>query len=343
MSRWGRFLAAAMILIGGVWLALGPTRGGIVARASRPADTYDEAVRRIEGWVSPDDSLVNPICRGRVFGHGRKVDRAVVLFHGFTNCPRQFDALGIQLARLGYNVLIPRLPRHGLADRMTDALAGMTAAELAAAGEDALDIAHGLGDRVSVMGLSTSGVLAAWLAQNRPDIDRAMIIAPSLAPKGVPLNAARRLANALLVLPNFYVWWDSKRKADAPGPKNCYPRFASRAIAEAYRLGAITMDEAARSKPAARSMVILTTAHDEGVSNDAARALEWRWKSHGADARFFQIPDSLRIHHDMIDPLQPYQRVQVSYRIIIRLLTMGAAKPPDPSAKPPAPLQGAPR
>lgn len=319
MSRWGRFLAAAMVVAGGAWLALGAMRG-VPSAPPRPVADYDEALRRIARMGGDADSLVNPLCRTRLLTHGEKAPRAIVLFHGFTNCPRQFDRLGLQFARLGFNVLIPRQPRHGLRDRMTTALGTLTAEDWAATAEEAIDIAHGLGDRVSVAGLSTSGIVVGWLAQNRPDIDRAMLIAPSFAPKKVPLNVSRRLTSILLAVPNFFVWWDSERKQDVPGPEQAYPRFASRSLAEAYRLGHITLDQARRSKPAARSIVIVTTAMDEGVNNQATEVLARRWHARGANVRTFEFADSLGMHHDMIDPDQPYQRVDLAYPLILDLM-----------------------
>jgi hypothetical protein len=163
-----------------------------------------------------------------------------------------------------------------------------------------------------------------------------MLIAPSFAPKGVSLGASRRLTNALLLAPNFFVWWDQKLKAAVPGPRQAYPRFPTRGLAQAYRLGHITLDEAARSKPVAGSMVIVTTAADEGVDNRATRVLAWRWHDHGADVLAFQFPESLQVHHDMIDPEQPYERVGLSYPLILRLMTeppvrqgRGTAPPPQ--------------
>jgi pimeloyl-ACP methyl ester carboxylesterase len=309
--------------VAAVWILLG--RPASVAEPARrgPATTFAASLARVDSVRAHEGPEVNSECRTRLLTSGKKADRVVVLLHGFTNCPKQFDRLGTDLARLGCNVLIPRLPQHGMSNRMTDDLSRLTAPELVQAGDDAVDIAEGLGSRVTVVGLSSSGVLAAWLAQRRADIECAVVIAPSFAPRDVPAPAARRLANALLALPNFFVWWDPKLREALPGPAQCYPRFASRGLAEVYRLGFSVLDDAGRAGPRARSVILVTTATDEAVNNDVARELARRWRSHGAQVRTFEFPASQHVHHDMIDPEQPYQRVEVTYPVIEGLVSTG--------------------
>lgn len=307
--------AAGGLAIAGAWVALGAFRA-VPLEPPRPSPTYEDAIARVDAIRSREGPDVNPLCRTRVLGAGRRTERVVVLLHGFTNCPKQFDSLAADLSRRGVNVLVPRIPRHGMADRMSPALRLLTAEELTRAGEEAVDIAHGLGERVTVVGLSSSAVLAGWLAQHRPDVDGAVLLAPSFAPRGMPGAIARRLTGALLRSPNFFVWWDRRLRAGLPGPRQCYPRFASRGLAEVYRLGYSLLDDAARGAPAAKRLAVVTTTGDEGVNNDLTADLARRWRARGARVETFEFPDSLGIHHDMIDPEQPYQRVAVTYPTI---------------------------
>jgi len=210
---------------------------------------------------------------------------------------------------------------------MTEDLSGLTAEELVTSGEEALDIAHGLGERVTVAGLSTSAVLAAYLAQHRSDVDEAVLIAPALAPKGMPDFVARRVTNLLLALPNTFLWWDPEKKAANPGPKQCYPRFPTHALAQVYRLGFLTSAEAGREKPRARSIVIVTTASDGAVNNGSVSGLGRRWTAVGAEVRNYEFAASLGIQHDMIDPEQPYQRVAQVYPALLREIAPDAAEP----------------
>jgi carboxylesterase len=316
--------AVLLAVLAAAWALLGRIPPVSDPGPPRPAATFADALARVDSMRALDGPGLNSACRTRVLTGSAKAANAIVLLHGFTNCPKQLDSLAARFARRGYNVLVPRVPRHGQADRMTTELAHLTAEELTRSGMDAVDIARGLGDRVTVMGLSSSAVVTAWLAQHRTDVDCAVLLAPSFAPRGMRAVVARRMTNALLRLPNFYVWWDRKLKAQVPGPDQCYPRFASRALAQVYRLGFTTLDDAGHARPEARRLVILTTALDEGVNNDVTRELARRWREHGANVRTYEFPESLGVRHDMLDPEQPYQRVGVSYPVIEELVAEAA-------------------
>src|SRR5512137_2551165 len=80
-----------------------------------------------------------PAARPILLDHGRRTPVAVAWLHGYTNCPRQFEALGRRCHARGWNVWIPLAPHHGLADRMSDATSLLTAKELADWGAQAVD------------------------------------------------------------------------------------------------------------------------------------------------------------------------------------------------------------
>ncbi|HEU4333668.1 MAG TPA: hypothetical protein VFT32_04175, partial [Candidatus Eisenbacteria bacterium] len=101
-----------------LWLAAAPVPSGPAPAPPSPARDYAEAVARYHRVRAGEDSTVNGDCLPRLLTHGGKTERAVVLLHGFTNCPKQFDSLAAILYARGFNVYLPRMPRHGLADRM---------------------------------------------------------------------------------------------------------------------------------------------------------------------------------------------------------------------------------
>ena len=319
--RW-KVLVLVGVGLGAAWVLLGrlPYVPVPAPHDWRPAPTYAAAVARIDSIRAHEGPEINPECHTRLLGPGIRTSNVLVIFHGFTNCPKQFDPMARDFVRLGYNVYIPRLPRHGMADRMTEELRHLTAEEMVRAGEDAVDIAAGLGDHVTVTGLSSGAVLAGWVAQQRPEVDGAVMIAPAFAPRPVPAPAARQVAGALLKLPNFFVWWDSKQGARLGGPKQCYPRFASHALAEVYRLGFSVIEGTERLGLDPGVTVLITAEGDEGVNNAMTADLARTLRSHGSNVRTYEFPESLHVRHDMIDKDQAYQRVSVTYPAIESLV-----------------------
>ena len=267
-----------------------------------------------------DGAAISPECRTLLLTHGARAARAVVLLHGLTNCPEQFHALGDRLYERGANVYIPRLPEHGLADRMTTALARLDARAMCEATDEAVDVARGLGDSVIVVGLCIGGSMAAWAAQERADVTRAVPIAPlqGLARARGPLTLPA--TNLLLTLPNQFVWWDDKDKPDLPGPKHVYPRFSTRSVAQALLLGASVEAEARRAPPAARSIVMITVGSDVAVDNPAVARLARIWRSHGARVTDYEFPAHLNLNHDIIDPEQVGGNPALVYPVLEALI-----------------------
>jgi alpha-beta hydrolase superfamily lysophospholipase len=132
----------------------------------QPATSYDEAVARLARLQALEGELLNPLCRTQLLTHGQPTPRVMVFVHGFTNCPCQFRQLTTQFFEQGVNVLNIRLPRHGMADPLTDELADLRAEELIAAVNEAIDIACGLGEQITLFGFSLGGLLSAWAAHH---------------------------------------------------------------------------------------------------------------------------------------------------------------------------------
>src|SRR2546428_10773338 len=146
-----------------------------------PATDYETAMTRFAQVQAREEANeeLNQVCRSKLLTHGSKTERVIVLMHGMTNCPQQFVDLAPIFYEQGYNVLIPRMPHNGLTNLDTDDLRYLKAAELRDCSNATVDIAHGLGDHITFLGLSVGGLMAAWVAQYRDDVNKAVIIAPS--------------------------------------------------------------------------------------------------------------------------------------------------------------------
>ena len=297
-----------------------PWNVGALTSHPHPAQSYEEAVQRIDVLKANRLSEMNPDCVTQFMTHGNKVAHAIILVHGYTSCPAQFQELGQRFYDLGYNVLIAPLPHHGLADRMTDEQAQLTAKELAGYADEVVDIAQGLGDHISMLGISAGGVTTAWAAQNRSDIDLAVIISPAFGFKQIPTPLTVVLMNAYLLLPNSFVWWDPALQTNSK-PFHAYPRYAKRALAQTLELGFAVQAQARQTAPAASKIIVVTNANDTSVNNELTSKVVAYWQADGTQIRTYEFPLSLGLGHDLIDPEQPDQQIEVVYPELIDLVT----------------------
>ncbi|MGD8474923.1 MAG: alpha/beta fold hydrolase [Anaerolineae bacterium] len=298
--------------------------GGLTSQPD-PAVDYAEAVGRIEALQAREASLpLNPLCQLTFMTQGQKAEQAIAFLHGYTNCPQQFSELGQHFYDLGYNVLIVPAPHHGLVDRMTTDQARLTAEELAAYADHVVDIAQGLGEHVTLAGISMGGITTAWAAQHRSDLDLAVLISPAFGFQMIPRSITAPVVNAFLVLPNFYMWADSELKEES-GTDYTYPRRSTRALAQTLRLGMAVQAQSADAAPAARSMLVVTNASDPSVDNGLTAEMVAVWREGGLDVETYEFAAELQLEHDLISPWQGTQAVV--YPLLVDLVR-GAAEGP---------------
>jgi hypothetical protein len=311
-ARLGRplFVAVVILLAAAAWL-LRPVATDDIVSAPATATSYEEAMARAEALRAREDVL--PLHAGGrtiLLSHACRTARVFVLLHGLTNSPRQFRELGEALYAAGANVIIPRLAHHGLADRMTKAHGALTAQDLVHYAESAIDLAQGLGQKVTVVGLSVSGTSAAWLAGQRDDLDEVFLLAPLFGPGGVPDALTSPLTSALVRWPNTFLWWDPRARENLPGPPTNYPRFPTRGLGEALRLGmaATTPDRPLK----VRRLGVVLSEKDVAVNNARTLRLVGQWRDDSPGTEFFlhTFPAAENIPHDFIDPLQPGARTE---------------------------------
>ncbi|MGD0472264.1 MAG: alpha/beta fold hydrolase [Candidatus Velthaea sp.] len=280
---------------------------------------FTAGVAAIEALAAADgaDAAIDPRCVPYVLHHGAATERAIVLFHGFTNCPRQFSALAQQFFERGFNVYVPRLPRHGLRDKLTTELAGLTADELIACANEAVALAAPLAASISVLGLSAGATLAAWLAQTQA-VDRAVVIAPFFSVVRVPAGLEPVFAGALEFVPNLELWWDPRVKQNAE-PKHAYPRFSTHALAQCLQLGETVRGLAKSAAPRAARSILVLNAKDPAIDNAAAQEVCELWRSHGAPTQTYTF-ENLDVRHDIIEPVTFPAAGELVYPILLQLV-----------------------
>ncbi len=287
---------------------------------SETAPSYEEAVETIQEIIAQEaaDPTIRPEGVSLLFTHGKPVQNAVVLFHGFTNVPRQFEELARAFFQNGCNVYIPRLPRHGLKDRMTNDLANLTVTEIQNAADQAYSVARGIGKSVSVIGLSLGGSMAFWLTQTQP-VDLTIPVAPFLMPLGYPEAVITAAAHVAYVVPSFYCFWDSKLKENSL-PSYAYPGYPTHAMAELVFFGDEIFKAAATSKPLAKQCILVTNAGENAVNNDVSRRLVALWNANGAHYTELILKNLGSPRHDIIDPVTFPQGSTLVYPVLEKLV-----------------------
>lgn len=264
-----------------------------------------------------DDDRIGEAGRTKLLLHGAVRPKAIVLFHGLSASPTQFARFADDLHDRGHNVLVPRLPRHGHRDRLSDALAFLTVEDLRHVATQSVDLARQLGDEVIVAGFSLGGLLATWLAQREP-VRRAVAIAPFLGISWVPNRFMAPLSSTALRLPNFFAWWNPIER-ERQMPAHGYPRYATHALAHAYRLAREVVDGAPVPLQATE-LVFVTNAREAAVNNRAVTRLANRLRIASPD-RVRQVTlRNVPYIHDIIEPLRHREAAERVYPQLLEII-----------------------
>jgi esterase/lipase len=328
-KRTRRVAAAAALLLAGLWLvyerplawmnADDVERSGVAKQA--PPVPYDRAVAMIARRQDADDQIAVSGARSILLTGSAATARAIVLLHGLTDSPRQFEALAYLMHADGNNVFVPRFPQHGLRGGDARALAALSATELRRFADSVMMEAGGLGDSVVAVGLSLGGTVAAYIVQQHVAW-RAVLIAPAVEPGRIPSILDRPIIGLADRLPN--VTRRSPREAARPDRE---PGFSTHAAAEVLELGRAVLYDAARVAPRTRRIAVLVNANDRTVRESAAEALARDWERHGAAVSMFELPDSLRLPHNVLDPVHG-RMMENAVLELLRELAYGAPPPP---------------
>ena len=266
---------------------------------------------------------------------GQRTERSVVLLHGYTNCPQQFDTIAQAYADAGYSVVVPRLPGHGHRDRLTKALSDVRPDDLVHTADLAVDIAAGLGAEVTVVGLSGGGTLAAWLATERNDVSRAVLIAPLVIPKVLPEFTVGPLARFSRLATDVYLWWDSEKRERLADPPYAYPRYSVRSLGAFLSIGREAQTTDPRRDTSLDRLVVITNENDGAVSNVGVHAVErhlerlLRLNQPSVDRFDYVFPESAGYKHDLVDPNgENAEDIDAIYRSLRLLLDLPRLEAP---------------
>lgn len=283
-----------------------------------PARDLAEARRRIGAMQQLDGPEILPQAHTTLLDRGRRTDLAVVLMHGFTNHPGQYREFAPLAFERGANVLIPRFPEHGDRNRLTRRLKKMTAQMLIDTANEAIGAAFGLGERVRIMGISSSALLCVYFAQRCAQLDRAIAVSPEFAILDFSRGATRAAELALRALPNMFLWWDPRVK-NGMHPLTAYPRFSTRALAETLRIADDVYACSKRQPFAAGGIDVVVNACDPAVNNAVTKQTVEQWNERRDGATYFEF-GSLPSNHDIIEPDNPKANTAAVYPKLLELL-----------------------
>ncbi|MGI9188174.1 MAG: alpha/beta hydrolase [Gaiellales bacterium] len=328
---WVRSIVLTLLIVLGAFvgtlvvIALVPLRVGDLGPRPRPTATLAQATAAFDAYGADETALgVVDDCHSRLFTHGARTENVVVLFHGLTNCPAQMTKLAEQLEQQGANVVVLRAPGHGQANG-PGGLAGIEAEQFRDYADSSIDIAAGLGDHVTVMGLSLGGLITTWSVIERSEVERAVIIAPAYQLGGFPEPVQYALGNLFARMPNVAI-----PSSGQPLGDHAYPETPTRGVGQMLRLGRYVMGQAAAHPPVGKQIAFVLNDNDTTVSNAAAAQVIDEWRAAGVDVQVVRLPKGLGLPHDLIDPAQPVQDPALVYPLL-EALAEGRTPPPVPT------------
>ena len=272
------------------------------------------------------DSGIPEATRTRLYEPDGGAEISIVMWHGFTNAPSQFGEVAESLRSLGYRVLVPRMPYHGEADLLNRELAKLTITDLVEQVEACVDIASGLGSKVWVLGLSAGGTMAAWAAATRPEVSRAALLAPLIAPVGFPMPLVRALVKWPAIVPKFYMWWDPRVKAKLTEGQSpyAYPGFPVPGLFPFLHLSEALFDHSVEPGHDLERVVLVTNPGDFAIRKDVAQRFVQEVFAARADRTVeANVDGDLKWMHDFVDPWGGFGTTEQVVAIILAAFGVG--------------------
>jgi pimeloyl-ACP methyl ester carboxylesterase len=194
-------------------------------------------------------------------------------------------------------------------------LKALKAEELQEYADDTIDLASGLGNEITVVGISGGGTVAAWIAQQREDVDRVLALSPFFGVPEIPSLLNTFLMNLASRAPNVTLQNPAEPQRDW-----VYRGEATRGVAEFMRLGRNVFAGAEDEAPAVPEIYFITTAVDDTADNDFTVELGEIWRAAGADVSSYEFDTTNGIPHNSVDPAADPAKKALVYDKILEML-----------------------
>lgn len=153
---------------------------------TKPTFDLPSSPDELEAYVAKNEAAVKGLRPGNeariVWADStrKKTPIAFVYIHGFSASQEEGAPVHTNLAKqFGGNLYLARLAEHGI-DIGNETMGTLTADALINSAEEALAIAHQLGDEVVIIGTSMGGALTAYLASEHSDIKAIVLYSPCI-------------------------------------------------------------------------------------------------------------------------------------------------------------------
>lgn len=293
-----RFMPYILLCIGGMLLLvciaslvlyMMPHRSTNLQHTDTRTLSYKQAVAAADKTSAADKKLsdFDKGCESQLYTHGKKVARSVVMFHGVTACPKQYDEIAKTFYNAGYNVYVPLAPQHGTTNN-PEATADLTLAELTSYVGESYSVAAGLGDSVGFVGQSGGAALATWGAQYIDGVSRLLVISPFYE---ISQDASPRWQKPLLL--SLY--------GMNIAPDRIVQGFSARALAK-YLILVENYREDLTTKNL-EHVAVVTSANDTQIDLDVAHYIpKTLAKNSKASFQQTRLAPELGIGHDALSP-----------------------------------------
>lgn len=317
------FITVLIVVIVGIFVFLRVPMDDLQLTDRNMNTEYAVAEKNILDAIQKDqnNALINPECYPILKTHGKKTSKAIILLHGFTNCPQQFEPFAELLFESGYNVYIPRMPHHGYKEKVHNAMKELSLNDLKNFSQGVIDIVGiGLGEDTEVLGLSGGAVLASYLG-TFAQFHQVYSVAPNLTVIYKPLPKDYYLQTQLINrMPNIYHYWDEEKKENIVGPKYAYPGFWLHSMYPYLAISTYITYYAKHSPVATKGITFIVNTEDEVV--DIPSVIRYAQvineKTYNANIQY--VPESFHVPHDLIDIHQTKQNIKEVYPWLLYIL-----------------------
>jgi len=249
---------------------------------------YNEAMSSIDQQIKQEesDSSIRPECRTYTKTHGKRAAKAVLMIHGISGCSNVYQKLADEFYNQGYNVYVPRVPKHGYTDNKRHG--EISTKDIANFMKTSAQQVSGLGDELGIVGHSGGGDMATWLAQyGNGFFTNVLLLAPFYEPA-----ASQAPKWQLPVLRTLYGYNILPDKFSPSG-------LSYRALGKYLIVKQNFKKDLAA--PGLKRVATVTSENDDAVDNGLAVSIPQRMaQANNASFQHYNLPKRLNIGHNMV-------------------------------------------